>query len=260
ESCDWNMSGSMLSESMPWALGSIWDMGLFNKCVKELRSFFVENHWKKIKSKISNSGKLNEFQGIAVVVYTGDIGPDLNTAIREFNNNISGFRFKALHYYLTTALQLLYEKNTYTVYRGTSTWFNYPGKGNARFGQFASSSQSREIAVNFIKGTGTLFTIQTSLGVDISKFSLIPKEKEVLIPGYEEYQDITELQKTQGFNEISLKSPRKSNSKFNCRYIFNSSGESTSVFQVGELGSSSNRRGLALLPEATRTENNRVLN
>ncbi|XP_054555491.1 T-cell ecto-ADP-ribosyltransferase 1-like [Talpa occidentalis] len=193
---------------------------------KTVKSAWEEaaKHWDEIKDKIKGSiknlEKLNAFQATAVVAYTGPIGTDFTKAIREFKSK--KFRFKAFHYYLTTALQLLHEKKEYTVFRGSQARCNYPGKGNVRFGQFASSSLSREQAIEFIKNKeGTLLTIQTTLGVDISKLSLIPQQQEVLIPGYEEYQDITAQPSTGKFNEFSLKNPQKSKSFFNC---YNSSG------------------------------------
>ncbi|XP_054432202.1 T-cell ecto-ADP-ribosyltransferase 2-like [Pteronotus mesoamericanus] len=179
--------------------------------------------WKKIKNKIDSSKQLNDFQGTAVVAYTGDISIEFNEAIRTFGQNSREFQFKAFHYYLTRALQLLYKGGCHTVYRGAQKKFIYSGKGNVRFGQFASSSTSLKEAEKFLQETrgtlrGTLFSIHTCLGVDIQAFSYYPDEKEVLIPGYEVFQQVTELSKSKTYSRFSLKSLGKLKSKYNCFY------------------------------------------
>lgn len=191
--------------------------------------------WEEIKNKVDSSKLLNDSHGIALVAYTGDISNEFNKAIRNFRQNTNNFQFKAFHYYLTRALQLLLpgEKTCYIVYRGCKTKFDYSGRGNVRFGQFASSSLSKSVAIRFSDYLkGTLFTIKTCLGVKIDKFSFYPLEEEVLIPGYEKYQEVT-----QNDNYISLMKPQISKSNYNCFYI-NSSGESGAMFQVGVVGTS----------------------
>lgn len=191
--------------------------------------------WERIKNKIDSSKRLSDFHGIALVAYTGNISIEFNKAVRNFRHNADKFQFKAFHYYLTRALQLLKpeKKTCYIVYRGCKTTFDYSGKGHVRFGQFASSSLSKDVAQDFMgKFQGTLFTIKTCSGVKIDKFSFYPYEKEVLIPGYEEYQEVIKNN-----NDISLTEPKISKSNYNCFYI-NSSGESGTMFQVGVVGTS----------------------
>lgn len=216
--------------------------------------------WKQIRNK-KYPKQFNDFHGTALVAYTGDIAAEFNKAVREFHQNPQNFHFKAFHYYLTRALQLLTPGNCYTVYRGCDIKFSYSG-GNVRFGQFASSSKSKSVALQFIQNKGTLFTINTCVGVDIQAFSLFPKEKEVLIPGYEVYQKVTMQNSNKPYNKISLGSPTKFKSHVNCFYSstnnssnFNISGEPGFVFQVGVVGHHEIRGG-TLLPEATRAEEN----
>lgn len=183
-------------------------------------------HWKQIKNTISYPSQFNDFHGTALVAYTGPIAIDFNTAVRNFTSNDT-FRFKAFHYYLTRALQLLRSSRCHTVYRGSKTRFSYSGTGNIRFGQFTSSSLDRDIARKQFHGdSGTLFIINTCLGVHIEAFSLYPNQKEVLIPGYEVYQKVTVTTKPHETNNtITLENPQAMTSNFNCLYSnFNGAG------------------------------------
>lgn len=197
--------------------------------------------WEQIKNK-NYPKQFNDFHGTALVAYTGDIAEEFNKAVREFHQNPQNFQFKAFHYYLTRALQLLTTGNCYTVYRGCKTTFSYSG-GNVRFGQFASSSTSKSEAEQFTQNKGTLFTIKTCLGVDIQAFSMYPEEKEVLIPGYEVYQKVTRQNSDKPYNEFSLGSPTKLKSNVNCFY---SSTYNSSNFNIS--GMTVSRAFLLLLP------------
>ncbi|KAM5223632.1 T-cell ecto-ADP-ribosyltransferase 2-like [Hipposideros larvatus] len=201
----------------------------------EMNKNFKEE-WKRAKEKweqIKNNRypeQFNDFHGTALVAYTGDIHAEFNKAIRQFNQTSHNFQFKAFHYYLTRALQLLSTGKCYLVYRGCATKAFYSGRGNVRFGQFASASTSVHVALAFAK-TGTLFTIRTCLGVDIQAFSLYPHENEVLIPAYEMFQNVIIQQPVGKYDKILLESPTKSKSNINCFYSstnnlnsFNSSG------------------------------------
>lgn len=195
--------------------------------------------WEKIKTRMSYPKGFHDFHGTALVAYTGDIHKDFNGAVREFKKNPSNFHYRAFHYYLTRALQLLSNQNCYSVYRGTKDRFHYSGKGSVRFGQFASSSLEKKVALkNFSGAAGTLYTINTCLGVYIKAFSYFPREEEVLIPAYEVYHKVSVTRSGEGYDKISLDSPRREKSNFNCFYSgstetgnshLNSSGESASV-------------------------------
>lgn len=187
-----------------------------------------KNHWMNIKNsepitKII-SQPFNDFHGIAIVAYTGGISDEFNTAIKEFGQNPSNFHFKAFHYYLTRALQLLSKGKCHSVYRGCTTKFQLSGSKSVRFGQFASASLNKTIADEFRQDSGTLFTIETCLGVYIKHFSHYQREEEVLIPGYEVYQEITQ-QVFKQYDRISLRKPKKGMSKYNCFYVSSTRGE-----------------------------------
>ncbi|XP_028733399.1 T-cell ecto-ADP-ribosyltransferase 2-like isoform X2 [Peromyscus leucopus] len=179
----------------------------------------AEKRWKEIKNTMRTPKGFHDFHGTAVVAYTGNIHEDFNRAVREFKKNTTNFHYKAFHYYLTRALQLLSNQSCYSVYRGTRNKFNYSGKGSVRFGQFASSSLEERVALYIFGGvSGTLFTIRTCLGANISEFSYKPKQKEVLIPGYEVYHNVTITASGKGYDKIFLNSPQREKSNFNCFY------------------------------------------
>ncbi|XP_021496673.2 T-cell ecto-ADP-ribosyltransferase 2-like [Meriones unguiculatus] len=180
----------------------------------------AEQQWETIKNRRNYSEGFHDVHGIALVTYTGNLAKDFNRAVRAFKTNPANFYYKAFHYYLTRAPQLLSNQNCFTVYRGTKTKFNYREKGSVRFGQFASSTMAKSVALSpeFCSDRGTLFTINTCLGVDIKDISSFPREEEVLIPGYEVYQEVTITRNENGYNKISLASPQRKKSNFNCFY------------------------------------------
>ncbi|XP_004713859.4 ecto-ADP-ribosyltransferase 4 isoform X2 [Echinops telfairi] len=103
------------------------------------------------------------------------------------------FRFKYLHYYLTSAIQLLRrevimknESPCYEVYhRAKDANFKAHSGATVRFGQFLSASLLREEAQEL--GNETVFTIITCLGAPVEDFTL---KKEILIPPYELFEVI----------------------------------------------------------------------
>lgn len=229
-----------------------------------------KNHWMNIKDNESItkiiSQPFNDFHGIALVAYTGDISNEFNKAIKEFGQNPSNFHFKAFHYYLTRALQLLNKGKCHSVYRGCTTKFQLSGSKNVRFGQFASASLNKTIADEFRDDSGTLFTIETCLGVYIKHFSHYQREEEVLIPGYEVYQEVNQ-QVFKKYDRISLRKPKKGRSKYNCFYVSSTHGElSNNINNTGKTGSVpggvflKQERDRVLTPEATRPKNNGTIN
>ncbi|XP_048476794.1 erythroblast NAD(P)(+)--arginine ADP-ribosyltransferase-like [Rhincodon typus] len=111
-----------------------------------------------------------------------------NAATRQYgvSDDIyeQNFTFKSFHYLLSVALDKLKGKRFQT-YRGSENAF-WARKGKSvRFGQFASSSLDLMVAKRFMKnvrGENTLFEIKTKLGVNVSQYSTIKDEDEVIIP------------------------------------------------------------------------------
>lgn len=134
---------------------------------------------------------------VALLVYImnnqmhSDFSGAMANAARSPNQYKHSFHFKYLHYYLTSAIQLLRTELSmkshtlcYEVYYGMKDAHFVASVGDMiRFGQFLSTSLQREEAQKF--ETKTLFTIFTCLGAPVQDFSL---QKEVLIPPYELFE------------------------------------------------------------------------
>ncbi|XP_075190143.1 uncharacterized protein LOC142290093 [Anomaloglossus baeobatrachus] len=138
------------------------------------------------------------------------------------NNNISiagrsrdyymqHFHFKALHFYLTRALQVLTRgcAKKFVTYRGSRQIYNVSSA--LRFGQFASSSLNKSIAERF--GKESFFTISTCFGADIADLSVF-EQQEILIPIAEKFRNI----KHNGYS-YTLESSGELCSYFNCAYL-----------------------------------------
>ncbi|XP_030634886.1 ecto-ADP-ribosyltransferase 5-like [Chanos chanos] len=148
--------------------------------------------WKEaVKSVIPDDG-LKKEHAAAIWVYTNNaIYADFNRAVghgeKSYKNGT--FQYQSLHFLLTTAIQILKKKQprVLNTYRGTTENFsNVSVNATIRFGRFASSSWDVKANVNF--GNRTCFEIETQFGANITKFSVFPSEKEVLIPPYEKFK------------------------------------------------------------------------
>ncbi|XP_035875208.1 ecto-ADP-ribosyltransferase 4 [Phyllostomus discolor] len=170
---------------------------------------------------------------VVILVYT------LNNSVRsDFTRAMAGagrtpwqykhsFHFKYLHYYLTSAIQLLRErirmKNDslcYEVYHEADFYLEAYVGAILRFGQFLSTSLLRKKAQKF--GNQTLFTIFTCLGAPIQDFSL---KEEVLVPPYELFEVVNVSYHPRG-NWLQLRSTGNL-SKYNCQLLKASSKKYT---------------------------------
>ncbi|NXL71872.1 NRT2 ribosyltransferase, partial [Leptocoma aspasia] len=153
----------------------------------------AEAEWRKRGSHVSPLA--SPAQAVALMAYTTeDIYKGFNPAVRaagrsrqEYRDN---FHFKTLHFLLTKALVTLrhaQNKQCRHVFRGVRGVHFQTRRGQrVRFGQFASTSPRREVALKF--GTDTIFQVHTCHGVDIRHFSMFPSEEEVLIPPFETFK------------------------------------------------------------------------
>ncbi|XP_063804831.1 ecto-ADP-ribosyltransferase 5-like isoform X2 [Pseudophryne corroboree] len=180
----------------------------------------AEQDWKKIKPYNIVPAEFKDEYGTAIILYTKEspfpiyqmLNRNVSIAGRSRDHYMDRFHFKALHFYLTRTLQVLSSgcAGRSQVYRGT--WLTYSTVSpNLRFGHFASSSFSPQVAQRF--GTKTLFTIFTCFGVSIEVFSDF-KEQEVLIPVTEKF-DI--MKKSE--NSYVLRSTGHHCSYYNCAYL-----------------------------------------
>ncbi|XP_037985898.1 NAD(P)(+)--arginine ADP-ribosyltransferase 2-like [Motacilla alba alba] len=182
----------------------------------------AEAEWRKRGSPVSPLA--SPAQAVALMAYTTkDIYKDFNAAVRaagrsrqEYRNN---FHFKTLHFLLTKALVTLRQSQNgqcRRVFRGVHDVRFQARRGQrVRFGQFTSTSLSKEVAQKY--GTDTLFEVRTCHGVDIQAFSFYLSNREVLIPPYETFE-VTKVTRNGKRAWISLRSTGTF-SKHNCAWL-----------------------------------------
>ncbi|XP_013008467.1 ecto-ADP-ribosyltransferase 4 isoform X2 [Cavia porcellus] len=175
---------------------------------------------------------------MALLVYTlnnhlrSDFSGAMASAAGSPQQYKHSFHFKYLHYYLTSAIQLLRTElsmknhtQCYEVYHGMKDVHLVANIGDTvRFGQFLSTSLLREEAQTF--ETKTLFTIFTCLGAPVQDFSL---QKEVLIPPYELFEVVNTSYHPKG-DWLQLRSAGNL-STYNCQ-LLKASGKKYSATPV----------------------------
>ncbi|XP_073712849.1 erythroblast NAD(P)(+)--arginine ADP-ribosyltransferase-like [Misgurnus anguillicaudatus] len=177
--------------------------------------------WENSENNISGpKDNLKEKHLIAISVYTGGIvcrqfDEDVRTGKQKYENKT--FQWYSLHFWLTKAIKTLKKtQGCKSTFRATNVAFEGVKNTTIRFGQFAFSSLDRKVTANF--GTESCFEIETCHGVDVSKYSQFPNQKEVLIPPYEKFKvtNIRTGQKGDWCNTVfELKSTGKK-SNLNC--------------------------------------------
>ncbi|XP_068121842.1 erythroblast NAD(P)(+)--arginine ADP-ribosyltransferase-like [Hyperolius riggenbachi] len=174
--------------------------------------------WNRTRFNVSKDFK-DEY-GIALLLYTME-SPYL--IYKQLNGNISiagqsrdyymdHFHLKALHFYLTRALQVLRRGcgNLTQVYRGTRIG-SVNVTNEMRFDGFVSSYSSMGKAAGF--GLQPYFFISTCYGVDISEL-LLNGESEFLIPIGETFTKVS-----QSGTAYKVESTGKLCSFYNCAYF-----------------------------------------
>ncbi|XP_026095711.1 NAD(P)(+)--arginine ADP-ribosyltransferase 1-like [Carassius auratus] len=150
--------------------------------------------WKDAEKKYKPPGEnLTNNHSIAIYVYTTsgfEVYKSFNEADRkdkrEYQNQT--YNWYSIHFLLTDAIQILKktQNKCYDTYRGTKLEYikNVRNK-KVRFGSFTSSID-RNIAKFF--GTVSCFENHTCEGAEVTKYSKLSREKEVLIPPYETFK------------------------------------------------------------------------
>lgn len=143
-----------------------------------------------LKQKDKEDKALNKNHMQAICVYTSaykDFYVMFNSHVRK-NRTLYGadFPFHSLHFWLTSAIQILNKKTCYTAYRRTDREFTGEINQTMRFGSFASSSYSKTLT-HF--GNKTCFKITTCSGGFLKHYSDFgATQQEVLIPPYEMFK------------------------------------------------------------------------
>ncbi|XP_077612518.1 ecto-ADP-ribosyltransferase 4 isoform X2 [Crocuta crocuta] len=169
---------------------------------------------------------INMIHAVAILVYTSnnsirtDFIRAMTSAARTPQQYQHSFHFKYLHYYLTSAIQLLRKERVgknnslcYEVHHEMEAINLEAYRGaTIRFGQFLSTSLLKKEAQKSEKQT--LFTISTCLGAPIEKVSF---KKKVLVPPYELFKVVNMSYHPRG-NWLQLQSAGN-RSTFNCQLL-----------------------------------------
>ncbi|XP_016351142.1 NAD(P)(+)--arginine ADP-ribosyltransferase 2-like [Sinocyclocheilus anshuiensis] len=152
-----------------------------------------KNAWKKgVDFVKTQNDKLTKNHSIAIYVYSECniytlFNNDTRSGKKQYKNET--YKWYSLYFLLTEAIQLLKktQNKCYSTFRGTKAEFDkHVLNKEVRFGQFASSSLVRKKAQRF--GNVSCFEIKTCEGADVSKYSKLSHEREVLIPPYEKFK------------------------------------------------------------------------
>lgn len=161
----------------------------------------------------------------AICVYTAG-GPTnfyrtFNEAVRTNKSQYnSSFPYHSLHFWLTSAIQILNKKNCYTTFRRTKSKFTGNVNKVIRFGTFTSTSK---LANQERFGKITCFKITACHGAYLKKYpKLKDEEQEVLIPPYEKFTIIKKGTFRKKLSDCEIVHVLKSNgvqSNLDCQYV-----------------------------------------
>ncbi|XP_010857078.1 PREDICTED: ecto-ADP-ribosyltransferase 4 [Bison bison bison] len=193
---------------------------------KHYRKVWHQTHLNWLNQEKPLPGNMTITHALAVSVYLSDdrVHLDFSRAMASAAGSPQqykhSFRFKYLHYFLTSAIQLLRKeivsRKDSLCYEVQHEWkgvyLRAPVGAIVRFGQFLSTSPAREQAQRF--GNQTLFTMLTCLGAPVQDFSL---KKEVLVPPYELFKVVNVSYHPRG-NWLQLLS-NGTQSTYNCQLL-----------------------------------------
>ncbi|KAK9978442.1 hypothetical protein ABG768_020193 [Culter alburnus] len=187
------------------------------------------NAWKISEKNVTRYwnifSTLNKKHKIAIYMYTHptfQIYPKFNNDTRNGKQNYRDMTYKwySLHFLLTDAIQILKKKQNrcFDTFRGTNVKLNGYVSTGIRFGSFTSSSFLRGRAKGF--GNVSCFEIHTCEGANVTKYSTLPYEQEVLIPPYEMFNVIAvkkiENQKGLWCQTVFVLNSTRTRSDLNC--------------------------------------------
>ncbi|KAB0387142.1 hypothetical protein FD755_002098, partial [Muntiacus reevesi] len=192
---------------------------------KDYRKVWQQTHLKWLNQEKSLPGNMTATHAVAVLVYLSDdrVHLDFSRAMASAAGSPQqykhSFHFKYLHYFLTSAIQLLRKEIIsrkdslcYEVHHELKgVYLQAPVGAIVRFGQFLSTSPAREQAQRF--GNQTLFTMLTCLGAPLQDLS----PKKVLVPPYELFKVVNASYHPRG-NWLQLLS-NGTQSMYNCQLL-----------------------------------------
>nr|XP_010592480.1 ecto-ADP-ribosyltransferase 3 [Loxodonta africana] len=183
--------------------------------------------WEAQKTQLFLPMNFKDNHGIALTAYISQAQEQtpfyhmFNEAVKMAGQSredyIYSFQFKAFHFYLTRALQLLrqpcedtYKNVVYSTSQGTS--FLFGGLNQARFGRFTLAYSAVPEAVN---DQHSLLTINTCFGVSIEIFLDKENERIVLIP----LNEVFHISQEEAGNSLILQSTNKTCSHYECAFL-----------------------------------------
>ncbi|XP_047713115.1 ecto-ADP-ribosyltransferase 3 isoform X3 [Prionailurus viverrinus] len=187
----------------------------------------AEVKWEARKTQIFLPMSFKDNHGIALMAYVLEAREQtafyrmFNEAVRmaglSRKEYVYDFQFKAFHFYLTKALQLLrrpceesYKNVVYSVSRDTS--FKFGGLNQARLGHFTLAYSAKPQAPD---DQHILLTIHTCFGVDIENFLDEESERIILIP----LNEIFNVSQDGTSNNLILQSTNKTCSHYECAFL-----------------------------------------
>ncbi|XP_055967226.1 ecto-ADP-ribosyltransferase 3 isoform X1 [Sorex fumeus] len=192
-------------------LKDVWENAKTKWEVRKTQRFFPvtfkDNHGIALMAYISEAQKQSDFYY--------QFNEAMKMAGKSRKDYIYDFQFKAFHFYLTKALQLLRRpcKESYknVVYNTSQISFTFGGLDQARFNHVTMVQSTKPEVTN---DQDTLLTIYTCFGIDVKKF-LGEGEKNFLISPNEVFhvsQDGTG-------NNLILHSTNKTCSHYECAFL-----------------------------------------
>ncbi|XP_061276531.1 ecto-ADP-ribosyltransferase 3 isoform X7 [Bos javanicus] len=187
----------------------------------------AEAKWEARKPQLFLPVNFKDNYGIALMAYISEaqeqssfyhlFNEAMEMAGQSRKDYVYGFQFKAFHFYLTKALQLLrrscensYKNVVYSVRLNTS--FTFGGVNQARLGHFTLAYSSKPQATD---DQHVLLTIKTCFGVAVEKFFDKESEGIVLIP----LNEVFHVSQDEAGNNLILQSTNKTCSHYECAFL-----------------------------------------
>uniref|UniRef100_A0A8C0ACY8 NAD(P)(+)--arginine ADP-ribosyltransferase n=1 Tax=Bos mutus grunniens TaxID=30521 RepID=A0A8C0ACY8_BOSMU len=187
----------------------------------------AEAKWEARKPQLFLPVNFKDNYGIALMAYISEaqeqssfyhlFNEAMEMAGQSRKDYVYGFQFKAFHFYLTKALQLLrrscensYKNVVYSVRLNTS--FTFGGVNQARLGHFTLAYSSKPQAAD---DQHVLLTIKTCFGVAVEKFFDKESEGIVLIP----LNEVFHVSQDEAGNNLILQSTNKTCSHYECAFL-----------------------------------------
>ncbi|XP_057582624.1 ecto-ADP-ribosyltransferase 3 [Hippopotamus amphibius kiboko] len=183
--------------------------------------------WEARKTQFFLPVSFKDNHGIALMAYISEaqeqtsfyrlFSEAVKMAGQSRKDYIYGFQFKAFHFYLTKALQLLrrscensYKNVVYSVRQTTS--FTFGELNQVRFGHFTLAYSVKPQAAN---DQDVLLTINTCFGIAVEKFFDKESERIILIP----LNEVFHVSQDGAGNNLILQSTNKTCSHYECAFL-----------------------------------------